>query len=94
MVLKLIFREKVTTHSSEQKGKKKKTFFRKCEESLTSQILHRKHNCLQYKAETHSKAFVSKMETWAINPLSSESNSTQMTTWTVTKSIRYKDGNN
>lgn len=56
--------------------------------------LHRKHNCLQYKAETHSKAFVSKMETWAINPLLSESNSTQMTTWTVTKSIRYKDGNN
>lgn len=95
MVLKLIFREKVTTHSSEQNGKKKKkTFFRKCEESLTSQILHRKHNCLQYKAETHSKAFVSKMETWPINPLSSESNSTQMTTWTVTKSIRYKDGNN
>lgn len=38
MVLKLIFREKVTTHSSEQKGGKKKTFFRKCEESLTSQI--------------------------------------------------------
>lgn len=91
-VLKLVFREKITTHSYEQKGKKR--VFRKCEESLTSQILSRKYNCLQYKAETYFKAFVSKMETCPINPLSPESNSVQMTTCTVTKSIRYKDGNN